>query len=143
MTIRVRLENGEIKQYTTYWTSSSEEPGAKTIYHTKCGLSIEERTNAEDYTCGHIDCAIYKVRDDILTFITYLALGVCGLLVYSWYYAYNPLEVILSVDIIDKVICSIISLMCVILIFANAKEWLELLELKKHGTIHGMRADIE
>lgn len=75
MAVRLQLENGKIKEYHTYWTSQSTEPGIKSTHHTKCGLYFEDtpKTGA----CDHLDCAIHAAKEEAIRPLVLITILFC------------------------------------------------------------------
>lgn len=136
MAVRLQLENGKVNEYATYWASNSGEPEEKTTYRTKCGLHFEEQPKGA--ACNHLDCAIYLARSDALVpLITYMIL-LCTWPIFGWYFDGDPLGVITQ----NKIYLIIFSIIMMIADAGSLRSWLELMEFKKHGTIHGVKASI-
>jgi len=64
MVLRLQVENGKIKEYPTFWFCISTEPGVKSTYQTKCGLSFEN--NPKTMACDHLDCALYAPKMEVI-----------------------------------------------------------------------------
>lgn len=57
--MQLQLENGETKNYVT-WYSHSESEYDTSTYKTKCGLSWNKEPNF-DVGCDHFDCALMAI----------------------------------------------------------------------------------
>lgn len=136
MVLRLQLENGKTKEYRTYWTAISTEPRIKSTYQTKCGLSSEN--NPETMACDHLNCALYASKMEV-KHPSVILLACSGIMFFvALYETKNLFESILKI-MPFLLFCGIFLIPLSILQF---KIWLELNEFKKHGTLHGKRADI-
>ena len=134
MAVRFQLDNGETKEYQTYWANYSSESTDPPKYHTKCGLCFEKQP--EGGACGHLDCAMHVARDNTLGPIGACIFFLCVWLIGSWYFTGDPFYQIQ----IERGLFAIFGILMLLMSISSLKSWRELREFKNHGTIHGVKA---
>ena len=137
MAFRIQLENGQIKDYKTWFESS-------TAYGTECNMTFRGKPHELD-GCDHIECAIKSAnwgkeesRKDsrLLAFIGlfWIMLALIMVIIKSDFFwpalmlaaMYAAFGLIQYGIYINK---------------DNSNEYMELIEFKEHGTINGIEAE--
>ncbi|MDF0590688.1 hypothetical protein [Candidatus Methanocrinis natronophilus] len=133
MTVRLKLENGEIKEYQTlhmeYWGDGYSN------YLTKCGMRWSGGSSMPwSYIkdgCDHLDCAIHMSgcgpKDAKYLLLIFLAISL-GLLKIGWIGVFGSFFLILT------------GFLCYMLSRFETTKDRELKEFKMHGTVNGIRA---
>lgn len=134
MSIKLELDNGKLKQYTTLMVDYGcdgyypEKP-----YHTKCGLSFKDYP--KDGACDHIECAIEAARWEAIYPIMICFILSIMMIAINWHEKGDILK-----GIQDSESVLIFGPLFVLTSISPFKRWLELREYKNHGTIHGQKA---
>lgn len=134
MAVRLQLENGEIKEYSTFCYGMSPEFSGPSIYYTKCGIQTKEWENSGG--CDHLDCALEAVKHGVMIFTVLGAFFIPIMFIASYYETRNLLESI-SETIDFLILWGILGSPVALL---SLKPWLELNEFVNHGTIRGIKA---
>ena len=133
MAVRLQLENGEIKEYSTWCYDASPEC-PKPLYYTKCGIETKEWDKSGG--CDHLDCALEAEKHGVMVLTFVGAFFIPIMFIISYYETRNIAES--ASEAIDFLIfCGILGLPVALL---SLKPWLELKEFKNHGTIGGIKA---
>jgi len=136
VSVRLELDNGNVKEYATMWTDyGSEVYYREKPYHTKCGLSFKKYP--EDGACDHIECAISAAKDGAIYPIEMCCMFSIMWIAIGWYEKGDLLDGIQDPKGI-LIICGLIFLGLFSL--SSFKRWIELREYRDRGTIHGRKA---
>lgn len=138
MSVKFELDNGEQKDYPTWYTIYSDaECRPEMPYRTKCGLSFKADPIWGKGACGHLECAIEVAKYEALLLPVLTCVFAIGYTAIEWYehgYIYTSIQGHMAFVII------IFSIVSVLLSISPARSWLELREYKNKGTIHGIGA---
>jgi len=137
MAIRLVLDNGAVKEYSTHYTKEHGRECSYYTYHTFCGLNWQEKPKPLE-TCNHLECAIEAANRDVFEgSVSALVMTVLTALFLSG----GVLRLqgsLLSVMIAGFFLISSIGI--VIITVINLKKDLELKEFLNHSTVNGIRA---
>jgi len=135
VSVRLELDNGNVKEYTTMWTNyGSEGYYPEKPYHTKCGLSFKKYP--EDGACDHLECAISAARDEAIYPIGMYCMFSIMMIAAGWYEKGDLLDGIQDSRGILIICGPILGLFSLI----SFRRWMELREYRDRGTIHGRKA---
>jgi len=134
MSLKLKLENDEIKEYATVFEVAGGEGGPAT-YSTKCGLKQHYPIHPHE-ECDHLDCAIDVTINDINLFKFGL----------KFFAILLPLSILIDRSRIMFWI-SFWGMMMLILLpiygwsaYWSSEKQKELKEFRDHGTINGIKA---
>ena len=140
MAVRLRLENGKPKEFLT-WSSVNSGEGNTVEYRTKCGILWKNKPD-DLAGCNHIDCAINACGGGIVSGIMIAAFSMgfaaFGVKVCFQEAGYYPAVVMLIPFIFSVVFSSLILSSS----YESEKVKRELYEIRDHGTIHGIKAQL-
>jgi len=134
MAVRLQLESGEIKEYSSWCYDTSPECPGPFMYYTKCGIKTKEWKKSGG--CDHFDCALEAVKQGVMVFTVLGAFFIPIMFIVSYYETRNLAESV-SGAIDFLIFWGILGLPVALL---SLKPWLELKEFINHGTIGGKKA---
>jgi hypothetical protein len=140
MSIRLQLENGEIKEYCTWYPIySGGEDSTPKGYRTKCGVLWDKEPHKSD-GCNHIDCALKAQGGGIISGII-LAVFLIGFAIAGLDICFREAGGYFWVVMLIPAIASI-AFSASILSYGWKSEKIkhELYEFRKYGTINGINA---
>lgn len=139
MSVRLLLENGDVKKYIT-WRAHVEGENGPTTYRTECGM-IWDTELPFDAGCKHIDCAIiiakYYTKNSILSALI-LPLTI---IVISILFLHPPPNDLTDMKLLFGGMCLLFFVSFTRSAYMNYKQVLELEEFRDHGTVNGIRAE--
>ena len=133
MALKIRLATGEIKTYSTNYSSLGVNPS----HHTKCGM-FWPNNPAQDEECDHLDCAIVAAEHNFRACILFLA--------FCFFFIVFTRENIVTLEgIIDLAMIVFGALIITFMVYAlyhSIQSKNELTEFRDKGTIDGIKAKI-
>jgi hypothetical protein len=131
MSVRIQLENGKIKEYSTYWDDSTGESGS-TSYYSKCGLKWD-KWPGKSGGCDHIDCAIRVTKTNTTRLSGVSAMYICMLIASIWFSGgdHNDWGYVWFSG-------AFLGIFYIIYFWDSNKAKRELSEFRDQGTIHGI-----
>lgn len=131
MSVRIQLENGKIKEYSTFWDDSSGEPGPVN-YYSKCGLKWDNWPGKSG-GCEHIDCAIAVIDTNNKRFSIVWAITL-GLMVIITLYSGGDSEDWGSIFFF----WTITGMLFLLFIWIGNRDKRQLKEFENYGTVNGL-----
>lgn len=146
MSVCLQLENGAVREYTTWRPGGEWYHDYPTRYETMCGMRCCEEPGAGT-GCDHIDCAIAANRNNLFLFLPFTFIpAIIG--ISAVFYA-----VILLIEgsyngVFDLLVSLgfggfflLIGISGIFAWYCDYKTYRELIELRDHGTVNGIRAE--
>ena len=137
MAVRLYLDTGKIKEYSTYYGINSGGESGITTYTTKCGMTWDKDPGPYG-DCNHLDCAIYAAEDaasgGVSATVFLLVIVFAGL---------SSAHMDLWDGLIGLFFAIFFAILCILIIHGTVKssqESRELKEFRDKGTVNGIRA---
>lgn len=141
MSLKLKLDDGTIKEYSTYYRYGGGENDYKPpTCETKCGIKWNPDYEPYREGCDHFDCAMYVLESNIALYpkLIFFLIGV------------NLFFILLNATSDIKTIGFFIGYSILTILFysilirylarGSTKEKMELIEFRDHGTINGIKA---
>jgi len=144
MALKLKLENGEVKEYRTYYSEGGGEFGPSK-HLTKCGLCWEKCPPAHE-ECDHTDCAIRVAEADIINIFGMGFLSICfGAILLREAIHFHRIAI--GELVLDGIwtlapgfSLIFIGMTAIRFAYGDHKKSQELNEFRKHGTVNGIQA---
>jgi len=138
MSVRLQLDNGEVKKYCT-WRVHFEEYVPPT-YRTECGM-IWDTELPFDAGCKHIDCAIFIAKYDMRESIQIALIIPLSIIFCAIAFLEPSTENINDKLLILGIICLLLFVFFAWSAYTSYRQACELKEFRDHGTVNGIRAE--
>jgi len=144
MSIKLKLDYGTIKEYSTFFRYGGGENDYKPpTCETKCGIKWYPNQEPGRKGCDHFDCAMYVLESGINSYprsIFILIGGMLLLILLPIAGGAKSIGIIISYSFLMIIITIIISILFRNIARESAKKKMELIEFRDHGTINGVKA---
>jgi len=146
MSVRLQLENGEVREYTTWGPGGEWYHDYPTRYETMCGMRCYEETD-EGPGCDHIDCAIAANRNNRFLFLPFTFMpAIIGV-----YVVFDAVILLIdgSYDGVSDLLVPLgfggffllFGISGIFAWYCDYKTGRELVEFRDRGTVNGIRAE--
>jgi hypothetical protein len=141
MALKLKLDDGTIKEYSTYYRYGGGENDYKPpICETKCGIKWNPDWEPDRKGCDHFDCAMYILEGNIKSYPNVIFASIGIMLFFVLVEMGSGMKSIEFVIGYSSIMIIILSILFRNLARESTQEKRELIEFRDHGTINGIKA---